>query len=300
MSSKVTLSVAALFVLASIASTQQPEKKDGKKTEERPSQEAVLGKNTLSRLGISFGSDDKQKLDVYSPKGIKGAPVVVFIHGGEWTKGDKENVSFKPKFLNDNGVIFVSTNYRLSPAVKHPAHVADIASAIRWVRDHAEEIGADPAKIVIMGHSAGCHLATLVALDPSHLTKVSLKPADLAGVVAWSGGFYDLPDRAKGGGKTLDYIKQAFGEEETGWRDGSPMAHVGKGAMPPFLLISVEKGNASHQATEKLAEAIRATKGTVETRLMEGRSHFMSNHLIGAPDDTTGEVLLGFIRKVTK
>src|SRR5262249_45132433 len=68
-----------------------------------PSQEAVLAKNTVARLDVPYGKDDKQRLDVYSPKGVKDAPVVVFVHGGEWTRGDKSAVSFKPKFLNENG-----------------------------------------------------------------------------------------------------------------------------------------------------------------------------------------------------
>src|SRR5258708_6761492 len=65
-----------------------------------PSQEPVLAKNTSLRADASYGTDEKQRLDVYSPKGVKGAPVVVFVHGGEWTRGDKSAVSYKPKFFN--------------------------------------------------------------------------------------------------------------------------------------------------------------------------------------------------------
>ena len=159
------------------AQDKQPDKKPV-----RPSQEAVLAKNTVVFANRAFGSDEKQRLDVYAPKGAKGAAIVIFIHGGEWTKGDKAAVSFKPKFLNENGIVFISTNYRLSPAVKHPAHVSDVAAAVRWVRDHAKEFGGDPNKIVLMGHSPGCHLATLAALDPRHLAREKLEPKDLCGV----------------------------------------------------------------------------------------------------------------------
>lgn len=275
-------------------------KKEPENKKEQPSQEAVLAKNTIVHANVSFGADEKQRLDVYSPKDVKGAPVVIFIHGGEWTKGDKAAVSFKPKFLNENGVVFVSTNYRLSPAAKHPAHVGDIASAIRWVRDHAAEIGADPNKIVLLGHSAGCHLATLTALDPRYLGKVELKTTSLRGVVAWSGGMYDLVDRAKGPGFYPKYIRQAFGEEESAWRDASPVAHVGDGPLPAFLFISLEKGNASHLAAENLAGLIRKAKGQADSQLITGRTHFTANHLLGAPDDTTGQILLDFVRRVTK
>jgi arylformamidase len=296
---KRVLSHLAVFILALTTSHVAAQEKKDKK-EERPSQAAVLAKNTVAKLGVAYGKDEKQTLDVYAPTDVKGAPVVIFVHGGEWTKGDKADVSYKPKFLNENGVVFVSINYRLSPAVTHPAHVSDIAVAIRWVHDHAADHGAAPEKLVLMGHSAGCHLATLTALDPRHLAKVKLSPKDLRGVVAWSGGMYDLVDRAKGEGNYPKYIRQAFGDSEAAWRDASPMAHVGDGPMPAFLFVSIEKGSASHKAAERMAELIRKAKGSADSELLTGRTHFMSNHLLGGPDDTTGKVLLDFVRRVTK
>ena len=150
------------------------------KAEPRPSQKAVLVEATVLKRDMAYGEDEKQRLDVYSPQGSKEAPVVVFVHGGEWTKGDKSEVSYKPKFLNENGIVFVSVNYRLAPAATHPAQINDLAAAVRWVRDHAAECGASPDKIVLMGHSAGCHLVTLLALDPRYLAGVKLRPNQLA------------------------------------------------------------------------------------------------------------------------
>src|SRR5262249_10663700 len=158
------------------------------------------------------------------------------------------------KFLNENGIVFVSINYRLTPAVTHPAHVSDVAAAVAWIRDHAAEFGGDPKKIVLMGHSAGCHLVTLVALDSRYLSRVKLRPADLRGVVAWSGGAYDLVEKVKAGGSYADHIKKTFGDSEDAQRDASPVAHVKdvqKG--PAFLFVSVERGNPSHKAAERLA-----------------------------------------------
>ena len=291
-------SITLALALGSAAHAQEKTQPD--KKPERPSQDAVLAQNTVVLANQAFGKDDKQRLDVYSPKDVKDAAVVIFIHGGEWTKGDKAAVSFKPRFFNENGIVFVSVNYRLSPADKHPAHVSDLAAAIRWVRDHAQEFGADPRKIVLMGHSAGCHLATLVTLDPRYLAREKLEPKDLAGVVAWSGGMYNLVNRANGEGFYPKYIRQAFGETEAEWRDASPMAHVGDAAMPTFLFVSIEKGNASHQAAETMADLIQKKKGQAESVLITGRDHFMANHMIGAPDDKTGQVILDFVRKVTK
>ena len=285
-------------VLADPPSPKQTAKDSPQKP---PSQEAVLAKDTIVLADVPYGKDDKQRLDVYAPKGVKHAPVVVFVHGGEWTRGDKSAVSFKPKFLNENGIVFVSINYRLTPAVTHPAHANDVATSVRWVRDHAAEFGGDGRKIVLMGHSAGCHLVTLVALDRRYLGRVNLRPADLRGVVAWSGGAYDLVAKVEAGGFYADYIKKTFGDSENAWRDASPVAHVQDASpLPAFLFVSVERGNASHKAAQRLAGLIQDAQGKSTSTLLEGRDHTSANHLLGAPGDKTGSILLEFIREVTK
>ena len=261
-------------------------------------QTPVTSANTIAHLNMAYGPAPLQKLDVYAPKSVSDAPVVLFIHGGEWAKNDKSMVSYKPKFLNDNGVVFVSTNYRLSPADVHPAHVNDIAAAISWIHNHIAEYGGSPKKIFVMGHSAGCHLATLVSLDPRPLATVGLKPSDLSGVLAWSGGAYDLMQKVSEGGMYKNYIMQAFGKEEAGWRDASPVNHAADTRpLPPFLFIYIEPNNPAHLASERLASLIRNAGGTASTRLIENRNHQTAIHLIGAPDDTTGLVLLDFIKQ---
>jgi acetyl esterase/lipase len=275
--------------------------KSAAKEADRPSEDAVLSKLTVAKLDVPYGLDEKQRLDVYSPQGTNGAPVVVFVHRGEWSKGDKSGVSYKPKFLNEQGIVLVSVNYRLSPAATHPAHINDVAAAVRWVYDHAEQFGGDPAKIVLLGHSCGCHLVTLLALDPRYLAGVKLRPSDLRGVVAWSGGAYDLVQKVQEGGMYSGYIKSAFGDSPDTWRDASPVAHVGDAqAKPPFLFISVEAGNASHQAAEHLAALICQSHGRADSKLIEGRDHFTANHLLGAPDDTTGKILVEFVRSAAQ
>ena len=96
-----------------------------------------------------------QTLDVYAPAEGKNLPVVVWIHGGGWHRGDKSEMDKKPQAMVDKGFVFVSVNYRLFPAVTIKQIAADIAKAIRWTRDHIREYGGDPSAIVVMGHSAG-------------------------------------------------------------------------------------------------------------------------------------------------
>ncbi len=145
-----------------------------------------------------------------------------------------------------------------------------------------------------MGHSPGCHLVTLCALDPKYLSVAKLKHTDIAGVVAWSGGAYDLVAKVRAGGAYADYIEKTFGGSEEGWRKASPLTYT-KNAMegPAFLFASVERGSASHRAAEQIQKA----KGKVESRLLENRDHFTANHLLGAADDSPGKILLEFVGK---
>jgi arylformamidase len=299
------LAVVAIGVLPALAepTADKSVEKTQKAEKDRPSEKAVLSEKTVVRLDVPYGKDKLQRLDVYAPRGAKDAPIVAFFHRGEWSKGDKSEAAYKPKFLNENGVVFVSANYRLSPAVKHPAHVNDVAAAVRWVYGHAGEFGGSRNKIVVMGHSAGCHLVTLLALDPRYLEEVKLRPSDLRGVVAWSGGAYDLVAKVKAGGMYGPYIKQAFGDSEAAWRDASPVAHVGDAKrLPPFLFVSVvDRGKTdSKLAAEKLAGLIRDAKGWAICKVLEGRTHLTANALIGAPNDISGAILLKFVRAVTK
>lgn len=244
------------------------------------------------------GGGPLQKLDVYAPKGASAAPIVVFVHGGEWDHGDKREVSAKPRFFNEHGVVFVSVNYRLSGTDKHPAQVDDVASAVKWIKQHAREWGGDPGAIFLMGHSAGCHIVTLTALDPRILARASLTPADLRGVVSWSGGAFDLVDKVAEGGMYAGYIRINFGTEEATWRDASPLNHVGNSrSLPRFLFASSELGKAaSRTASEKMATRIREAGGKAETAMLIGRDHTGANHELGQVGDETGQILLRFIR----
>ncbi|MBN9120344.1 MAG: alpha/beta hydrolase, partial [Planctomycetes bacterium] len=112
---------------------------------------------------------ERQVLDVYSPPGAKNLPVVFWIHGGGWQTGDKKDVQLKPTVFTEKRFVFVSTNYRLLPAVDMGTLVRDVASALGWTHAHAAEYGGDPTRIFVMGHSAGAQLAALLCTDERYL-----------------------------------------------------------------------------------------------------------------------------------
>ncbi|HUO07583.1 MAG TPA: alpha/beta hydrolase [Phycisphaerae bacterium] len=271
----------------------------------RPAQTPVLSANTVLHADVPYGGPDAKMdvADIYSPAGAKRAPVLIFVHGGEWSRGDKHDVSFKPKFFNENGIVFVAVNYRLSPKNPHPAQVQDVATAIAWVHQHIGDYGGDPQKIVIMGHSAGCHLVTLVSLNPEYLGHVGMNPADLRGVVAWSGGMYDLAARATGGGMYPPFIKATFGESEESQRAGSPLTYATNAKdAPPFLIASCddEKSKTSREASQQMIDAINAAGGHAESAILVGKVHFTANHELGAQGDKTAAILLRFFHSVTR
>src|SRR5262249_6336434 len=122
-----------------------------------------------SDLAYAEPKNERQTLDVYTASNSGKRPVIFYIHGGGWQKGDKSGVQAKPQALVDKGFVFVSTNYRFVPNVTVKEMMTDIAKAIRWTHDHAAEFGGNGEAIVVMGHSAGAHLAALICTDDRYL-----------------------------------------------------------------------------------------------------------------------------------
>jgi acetyl esterase/lipase len=137
------------------------------------------------RADIRYGDLPRQSLDVYVPAGAWNRPTVVFWYGGMWTKGSKEQYRFVGAALANAGYVAILPDYRLYPSVRFPDFVDDGALALKWAREHAAELGGDPRSIFIMGHSAGAHLAALLALDERYLRNVG-------GDASWIRGDRDL------------------------------------------------------------------------------------------------------------
>lgn len=240
---------------------------------------------------------DLQSLDFYAAPD-RGRPLVVFIHGGGWRIGDKAMGAHgreKAAFFNQLGYAYASLNYRLSPNVQHPAHVDDVAAALAWLYDHAAELGFDARRIYVMGHSAGAHLAALVATDARRLAKYGKPLSILKGVILLDGAGYDLTTQAPAviarGGFLGEMYSGAFGTDRALWRDASPTLHVARGqGIAPFLIVHASRPDSTRQS-QQLAQALRAAG--VEARLFEARgyTHAQVNRRIGEPGEAiTGEI----------
>lgn len=215
---------------------------------------------------LKYGTLERNRLDVFRPvaDSLKSLPIVLFVHGGGWCQFDK-SVWWKEDQISlfaRNHFVSVAIDYSLSPLpfqldnpsrVHHPAHIRDLAKAVRWVTDSISKYGGDPERIYLMGHSAGAQMVCLLATNEKYLKEVNLGLSSIKGVVSLDGGAYLTlesnlllpPDNNISDVyyKTLkECYLNAFTDDPAVQRDASPYHHIGPGKqIPPFLLFYEEE-----------------------------------------------------------
>ncbi len=219
---------------------------------------------------IPYGdAHSRQRLDIYRPRGdVRGAPVLLQIHGGAWVIGDKREQALPLiHFLVARGWVVVATNYRLSPAHRFPTHLIDCKRALAWTREHIGGYGGDAGFVAVTGGSAGGHLATLVALTAN---RADLQPGfesadtSVAACVPFY-GVYDFVDRHKlqGSGElVVDWLARTVmpgppAQDPALWDLASPITQL-HGAAPPFFVL--------HGTHDSLASVDTARRFTEELR----------------------------------
>jgi acetyl esterase/lipase len=198
--------------------------------------------------------------------------MLLFVHGGGWSIGDKAELSWLGAKLAEQGVLVAVANYRLSPAVQHPAHAQDVARAVAWLYRNGANYGGDPQRLYLGGHSAGAHLAALVSLDGGYLAAESLSPGIVRGVVGISGAGYDLDARYVAS-PLAQLFYGAFGEDSARWAAAAPQKYVTKSA-PAFLLVhGLDDTQAPAASAQSLAQALKAEGASVRLELLPGLEH---------------------------
>lgn len=192
----------------------------------------------IASTGVPVGGG--QKVDIYAPLSTKSqgffkpgrkAPVLLYVHGGGWVKGNREKFYNLDKFANERNWMLVSIDYRPVPKTNIDGQVRDVVRAINWVRTNIKRYGGDPKKIVIMGHSAGSHLVSMVAAK-----KLGGK---LRGVIANDVQAYDMVAYGGMRGSLPRVYQAAFGSSPANWIKWSPVTYVrnGSGGLPPFMIM---------------------------------------------------------------
>ena len=242
-----------------------------------------------------YGKDPAQKLEMFVPQGAKGTlPLVVFIHGGGWSSGDPHDYRFIARTLCAHGYAVVLAGYRLYPQAKYPAMLEDGAAALRWVHDNAAKFGGDPARMALMGHSAGAYNVIMLSLDPQWLKAVGLETSAIRGTVSLAGPFDFLPFETPA---TIHSFGDAPDPSMT-----QPVNFARKDA-PPLLLVTGDadtrvKPRNSRALARRMTEAGTAT----EPVLLEGVSHEGSIMMFARPfsrDTRALDAVLPFLAKVT-
>ena len=184
---------------------------------------------------IAYGSDPRQKLDVYRPlPAVSNAPVVVFFYGGSWNSGSRGDYGFVGEALASRGIVVVIADYRLYPQVRYPAFLQDGAKAVAWAVQHSADYGADPRRLYVMGHSSGAYNASMLALDARWLKEVGLAPSVFKGWIGLAGPYDFLPIENPD-------VKPVFFFPDSP-PDSQPINHV-SAAAPPSLLIASNDDN---------------------------------------------------------
>jgi len=232
------------------------------------------------RTQLSYGADPQQKLDVYIPDAKAGPgtqvarPLIVFWHGGRWEFGDKSDYRFVGAALAESGYVAVVANYRHYPQVKMPGFMDDAARAAQWAVAHAGEFGADPNQLFLMGHSAGAHMAALLALDSSHLRAAGSVP-HIAGVIGLSGPYDFLP--------LLEAdVQDMFGPPAL-YPTSQPINYVRADAPPMLLVHGLKDDTVWPKNSRNLATALSARGVDVTLKLYPKLVHADTVGALSAP-----------------
>jgi len=248
---------------------------------------------------LSYGDVDQQKLDVYYRSGSARLPVVIYVHGGGWAFGSKEEVHYKPQYFDEQNVALVSMDYRLRWDYETYDQAEDIVSVIKWVQDNAATYGLNEKKIVLMGHAAGAHLVSLVGTNESYMKAGGLQLSVISAVISIDTGSYDIERLMIELGSFIERRQHRliFGNEQQFWREASPVSHVeaDKG-IPSFALLYVVDDEESTLQAKGFAKAL--SQAGVETIMIPGNDKTSDSidEQLGSPGDKTTQALMTFLR----
>ena len=229
------------------------------------------------RNAVAYGEHPRQKLDVYVPRAAAPGPrpLVIFFYGGSWQTGERGQYLFVAEAIASLGAVAVVPDYRVYPEVVFPAFLDDAAMAVAWSRKHAREFGADPDHVFLMGHSAGAHIAAMLALDPQYLERVGESPRRIAGVVGLAGPYDFLP-------LTSENLKRIFAPESTIART-QPINFASRGAPPMLLATGAEDTTVNPRNTARLAAKLKSLGVPVTEIRYAGLDHYTLVGYLAAP-----------------
>jgi acetyl esterase/lipase len=247
----------------------------------------TLPPNVQVRRDVAYGGDPQQRMDIYMPAQAHGAPVILMVHGGGWRRGDKAmNNVVQNKLARwvPRGFVLVSVDYPMVPQADPVQQARSVAQALGFAQRHAAEWGADPRKFILMGHSAGAHLVSLISAEPSMALSLGAQP--WLGTVALDSAAYDVATIMRG--RHLPLYDQAFGNAPALWDAASPILQL-HGKIAPFLAVCSSRRQESCPQAQAFVDKAR-DYGTRARVLAENLTHEEINEQLGTPSDYTARV----------
>lgn len=255
---------------------------------------APLPAGTRVARDVAYGSDPRQRFDVYAPAGAHDAPVILMVHGGGWRRGDKSMsnvVANKVAYWVPRGVVVISVNYRMLPDTPPLEQARDVARALSLAQRRVAEWGGAPDRFVLMGHSAGAHLVSLLAAEPQLAREQGARP--WRGTVSLDSASLDVVQTMNG--RHFRLYDEAFGSNPADWLAASPLQQM-HAAPAPFLAVCSSRRQDSCPQAHTFVAKVRSLGGRGDV-LEEDLSHEEINANLGAPSEYTTRVD-AFLRSV--
>lgn len=259
-----------------------------------------LPKGTRIIKDVAYGSDAKQKFDVYIPATTpdnasnpsshdnKAMPVIFMVHGGAWANGGKAMgrvVENKAARWLPKGFIFISTDYRMLPTLQAREQAEDVALALAVAQSKAKEWGGDPSQFIVMGHSAGAHLVALLAASPDVTLQFGVRP--WLGTIALDSAAYDLS--AIMSTKHYGFYDKAFGKDPGYWRASSPLHKLEVPGVPFLAVCSSKRPDRPCDQASSFVQKANGM-GMRASLLPQAKSHGEINFQLGLDGDYTTAV----------
>jgi len=277
-----TIAAAVLLVALALPAAGQP-----------PPASARFETHTNLTYYSGEGADKyRHRLDLYVPKEGKNVrkdvPVMMFVHGGGFTVGIKDQYAFVGQVFASYGIATAVISYRLSPKTSYPGHVQDTARAFVWLRQHVAEYGGKADKIFIAGHSAGATLIGMLGSDPAWLHDAGDSIEHVAGVIPISGSFQQSARSGMFGGPERP--------EASIVQYASAITHVA-GPHPPFLILYGDMDlPRTGEDAKQMAAALKAAGNSADVHEIAGHAHMDMITGVTSPADEGLKYMLGFLR----
>lgn len=260
----------------------------------------VVTRNVVCR---PCSTNPKHRLDIHAPADAKGAPVVHFVHGGYWIAGDKDYYRALTglygsigQALAARGIVTVVQSYRLVPDGTIDDLLDDVVTALRWTEDHAAEHGGDPARLFLMGHSAGGHVAALLGSDDTQLAKRGMNPDHLRGAIPLS-AIWDIADMQKTQDAAFNekVTYRVFGRDPARWTAYSPQTHLDRASRPFLIAIGDRDYPYLVPQAERARAALTAAGHPPRWLLAKGNEHDGMVLRFGAKDDNLTAAIVEYV-----